>query len=813
VTLPKAIASGPSASTPDAVRPVRVAIGAGVLTAFYVLVLFLSAPVPLRIVAMFGGAQTDVERHGGLEMVWLPPAGMSDREITERFHAGDDRAQLRRDNDAFVISVPRIKRDDLDDAVKFLGGEYKLEFHRVLRVDEMKRLVTLLNLPISNARPVDIDIDQWRPDVGGDVRTDYYLVGTSLDAIDAKLREAVDMGWQLPPGTQLAFEYLEGDTENLWRTYVIDERAELDGNDIANATATYDPNTNRPLVLLDFTDEGAEKFGQLTSEIVGEKLATMIGNQVYSAPIINGAIRGGRASITMGGSDAAQQERERDLLVNTLRAGALPTGGKTVTSRYVEPVDDTAQQWIARAVLALGAGALIALLVWMVVRITRPVRRQPIIAPDARFAWSRVFVTLLAPVALYAVTSKFVLGINAEEVELIMTGRLVRSTIEQISLGALGIMPVINAFIFVEVLALIVPGWRRRRHAGPDARAPITAAVVITAGTLLFLQAWFITQFLYGLGRSGAEVLPPGGAPQMLVIGSLMFGTLVLAGVAALIREHGFGNGYGVLIASGWLLHLADLYWYTPKEVDTNIVIALVTAIAIAIPIITVLRWRIARLGEPPLRLPTSGIAPLGEVGGLVVLLAVLSKFPLEDLTVKLYDWTIVARTHHLVLIGLVVTLGLLWSFAFARPAITRRLAERVGLVAPSRATWWSATGLSIALLLLVGAASLATTSLRPMAGTIIDAMTVAMIAAVGLDIIDDVRARRVDLLRVWSLHQAQYADLVVRALDDAGIPCHLSSANLNTLLAFFGPFAPIDVWVSAEHAPAARERLRELFE
>ncbi|HEX5063371.1 MAG TPA: hypothetical protein VFV99_28540, partial [Kofleriaceae bacterium] len=71
----------------------------------------------------------------------------------------------------------------------------------------------------------------------------------------------------------------------------------------------------------------------------------------------------------------------------------------------------------------------------------------------------------------------------------------------------------------------------------------------------------------------------------------------------------------------------------------------------------------------------------------------------------------------------------------------------------------------------------------------------------------------RVTLERVWSLHQAQHADLVVRALDDLGIPCHVSSANLRTVLAFFGPFAPIDVYVAPEHMPAARTRIRELIE
>ena len=68
---------------------------------------------------------------------------------------------------------------------------------------------------------------------------------------------------------------------------------------------------------LDFNRYGSRVFGDLTSQIVGKKLATILDDKVKSAPIINGAIRGGRASITMGGSDArragegAQRARQR----------------------------------------------------------------------------------------------------------------------------------------------------------------------------------------------------------------------------------------------------------------------------------------------------------------------------------------------------------------------------------------------------------------------------------------------------------------------------------------------------------------------
>ena len=77
-------------------------------------------------------------------------------------------------------------------------------------------------------------------------------------------------------------------------------------------------------MLLDFNRSGSRIFGDLTAQIVGKKLATILDDRVKSAPIINGAIRGGRASITMGGRDAQRQENERNELVNVLKSGSLP---------------------------------------------------------------------------------------------------------------------------------------------------------------------------------------------------------------------------------------------------------------------------------------------------------------------------------------------------------------------------------------------------------------------------------------------------------------------------------------------------------
>jgi hypothetical protein len=57
-------------------------------------------------------------------------------------------------------------------------------------------------------------------------------------------------------------------------------------------------------------------------------------------------------------------------------------------------------------------------------------------------------------------------------------------------------------------------------------------------------------------------------------------------------------------------------------------------------------------------------------------------------------------------------------------------------------------------------------------------------------------------------VHSAQDAERIERTLEDAGIPCHLACSHVRTVLGGFGAFSPVDVLVTAEHAPAARTLL-----
>lgn len=76
---------------------------------------------------------------------------------------------------------------------------------------------------------------------------------------------------------------------------------------------------NEPLVSVSFTKEGGELFEKITRENVGEQLAIFLDGEIISAPRINEAISGGRATIS-GGFTA----EEAKALAQNLNFGALP---------------------------------------------------------------------------------------------------------------------------------------------------------------------------------------------------------------------------------------------------------------------------------------------------------------------------------------------------------------------------------------------------------------------------------------------------------------------------------------------------------
>ena len=154
---------------------------------------------------------------------------------------------------------------------------------------------------VSVERPeaIDRDVERWRAEDGREV-SDVFLVAPTRAAIEHYL--ASDPVLTVPRDRELAFEQLDA---KRWRTYLLFPATELDATSIASAEATHD--ASRPTVTLDFTPAAARHFGELTTRIAGHKLAVLVDGTVVSAPVIQGAITGGRAQVTFGASATEAQ--------------------------------------------------------------------------------------------------------------------------------------------------------------------------------------------------------------------------------------------------------------------------------------------------------------------------------------------------------------------------------------------------------------------------------------------------------------------------------------------------------------------------
>ncbi len=106
----------------------------------------------------------------------------------------------------------------------------------------------------------------------------------------------------------------------------------MTGEYIADARVRPSTQLQGPYVELILNASGSRLFEQITGANVRRRLAIVLDNRVYSAPVIQERIGGGRASIT-GSFDIKEA---RDLAI-ILRAGALPAPVEIVEERTVGP--------------------------------------------------------------------------------------------------------------------------------------------------------------------------------------------------------------------------------------------------------------------------------------------------------------------------------------------------------------------------------------------------------------------------------------------------------------------------------------------
>ncbi|MEW6325186.1 MAG: protein translocase subunit SecD [Nitrospirota bacterium] len=138
---------------------------------------------------------------------------------------------------------------------------------------------------------------------------------------------------QLAPDEELLYERIvDPETGEARKApYILKRTAVLTGDLLTDARVTIGQ-FNESQVSITFNSMGAELFKKATTEHVKKRLAIVLDNTVYSAPVIQEPISGGRAQIT--GNFTTQEAND---LAIVLRAGALPAPVRIIQNVTVGP--------------------------------------------------------------------------------------------------------------------------------------------------------------------------------------------------------------------------------------------------------------------------------------------------------------------------------------------------------------------------------------------------------------------------------------------------------------------------------------------
>ncbi len=186
--------------------------------------------------------------------------------------------------------------------------------------------------------------------IGKTAQLEFKLLDEDHD-IDSALKGNV------PASSEILYEIKEDpDTHRTQKTpYLVKKRTVLTGDYLTDARVQIDSQYNDPYVSITFDRKGARLFEQITEANVKKRLAIVLDDNVYSAPVIQEKIAGGEARIT--GNFTTEEARDLAII---LRAGALPAPVKILEERTVGPSLGTDS--IRMGLLSMCVGGLLVIL-------------------------------------------------------------------------------------------------------------------------------------------------------------------------------------------------------------------------------------------------------------------------------------------------------------------------------------------------------------------------------------------------------------------------------------------------------------------
>jgi preprotein translocase subunit SecD len=186
--------------------------------------------------------------------------------------------------------------------------------------------------------------------LGKTARLEFKMVAEDVDPQES-------LKGNPPPGTNLLYERnvdprTGAVTEN---PIIVQDKTVLTGDLLSDAQVRIDTRFNEPYVAIDFNAVGAKRFDQITAANVGKRMAIVLDDTVYSAPVIRERISGGSAQI----SGSFSEQEATDLAI-VLRAGSLPAPVNILEDRTVGP--SLGLDSINKGMLSVAVGGILVIL-------------------------------------------------------------------------------------------------------------------------------------------------------------------------------------------------------------------------------------------------------------------------------------------------------------------------------------------------------------------------------------------------------------------------------------------------------------------
>lgn len=169
-------------------------------------------------------------------------------------------------------------------------------------------------------------------------REDAPVVGYALESDTSRVNELLSepaVEEMIPSGVSFLWGSrslsAQGE-EAMYQLLAVRDETELRGEVITEATVQFDQQTNEPKVSMTMNSEGARIWSRLTGANVGKQVAIVLDGIVYSNPVVEQRITGGRSSI-----DGLDSRQEASDIVTILQSGAMQAPVDIIEERTVGP--------------------------------------------------------------------------------------------------------------------------------------------------------------------------------------------------------------------------------------------------------------------------------------------------------------------------------------------------------------------------------------------------------------------------------------------------------------------------------------------